>query len=141
MFPCQFFPLSIDVLFSYKSSKLVLLFNAYTLMAKIYTIFWHLAASLVLHRVMKLKLFLYCIFSTLQYSFCEECMSESDCLSTYRSVYYCADLICPNDTSTSTTTVSTTPLQNPETHNSQALPPSPTTVSYTHLTLPTTPYV
>ena len=53
-------------------------------------------------------------------------MSESDCLSTYRSVYYCADLICPNDTSTSTTTVSTTPLQNPETHNSQALPPSPT---------------
>ena len=95
-------------------------------MAKIYTIFRHSVTSLVLQRVMKRKLILCCIFSMLKYALCEECMSESDCLSTYRNVYYCADLICPNDTSTSTTTVSTTPLQNPETQYSQVFPPSPT---------------
>ena len=93
-------------------------------MAKIYTVLRRFPTSLVPHRIMRRKLILYCIFSMLKYSLCEECMTESDCLKTYRSVHYCVDLICPNVTTTSTTTVPTTPLKNSETPNTHVSPPS-----------------
>ena len=91
-------------------------------MAKIYTVRRRFMTSLVPQRIMRRLQILCCIFSMLNYSLCKECMTESDCLSTYRSVHYCADLICPNVTTTSTTTVSTTILKNTETPNSQLSP-------------------
>ena len=94
-------------------------------MAKIYTALRHFMTYLVPQRIMRRKLILCCIFLILNYSLCEECMTESECLTTYHSVHYCIDLICPNVTTTSTTTVPTTPLKNSKTPNSYVSTPSP----------------
>ena len=89
-------------------------------MAKIYTVLRHFMTYLVPQRIMRRELILCCIFSMLNYSLCEECMTESDCLTTYRSVHYCVDLICPNVT----TTTPTTPLKSSETPYSHVSTPS-----------------